>query len=451
MLCAVLALLLLPAFAWSLPWVPGIKLENAVRLSPYAMAVFVGLIWARRGLFAKEIELHRMSWSAAWSAAARQSAIVALCIFTLMFVIKDRGISRLFLGAYLLLLCSLLACLHAGLPVLLARCLFPERDVSPTLLLARGGNLRALDDWIASRRHLGLVPVGYLGDRGPPSQAGPCLGDWDKLAETIEVYGAVQVILLGWLDDPDQVERMVRICESSGCRFLIHNDYGARYARRFVALEEAGHDFLAVQMEPLEDPFNRVLKRVFDIVISLPVVVLILPPACVLVWLVQLLQARGPLFFRMPRSGWRKRSFPMLKFRSMYADNLDVNSQAKASDSRVYPWGRILRRTSLDELPQFWNVLKGEMSVVGPRPHLVSHDDEFSKLAPGYRIRSLVKPGITGLAQVKGLRGEINDAEKLRQRVYWDLYYVRNWSLTGDFGIVLRTAWQIWFPPPSAY
>ncbi len=450
-LCVAAALLLLPAFAWSLPWVPGIKLEEDVRLMPYGMAVLAGLFWVRRGLFEKSLELHRLTWGAAWSMAVRQSAIVALCIFTLMFVLKDRGISRLFLGAYLLSLCGLLACLHAGLPGFLARFLFPARDLTPTLLLAKGDNLRALDQWIASRRHLGLLPVGYLGEPGNVSAAGPCLGDWKRLAEVIESHGVAQVILLGWLDDADEVEAMVRVCEAAGCRFLIHNDYGARYARRFVAVEEGGHDFLAVQLEPLEDPINRALKRAFDLLVALPVVVSILPAACLFVWLIHRWQAPGPLFFRMDRGGWRKRNFPMLKFRSMYVANPDVDRQASEGDARVFPWGRFLRRTSIDELPQFWNVLTGEMSVVGPRPHLPTHDDKFSRLAPGYRIRSLVKPGITGLAQVKGLRGEITDPEKLRLRVFWDLYYVRAWSLFTDVKIVGRTLWQVFFPPPSAY
>jgi lipopolysaccharide/colanic/teichoic acid biosynthesis glycosyltransferase len=105
----------------------------------------------------------------------------------------------------------------------------------------------------------------------------------------------------------------------------------------------------------------------------------------------------------------------------------------------------------MDELPQFWNVLRGEMSVVGPRPHLPKHDNDFSRLARGYRIRSLVKPGITGLAQIKGFRGEITNVDKLQNRLYWDLYYARNWSLLMDLKIVAQTAWQVFFPPKSAY
>jgi lipopolysaccharide/colanic/teichoic acid biosynthesis glycosyltransferase len=141
----------------------------------------------------------------------------------------------------------------------------------------------------------------------------------------------------------------------------------------------------------------------------------------------------------------------MLKFRSMYARDHDINKQATAGDSRIFPFGAFLRKSSLDEFPQFINVLRGDMSIVGPRPHLPQHDIEFSQISKTYRVRSLVKPGITGLAQVNGYRGEITDPEKLHRRVYWDLYYMSNWSLALDMQIILRTAWQVVFPPKSAY
>jgi len=141
----------------------------------------------------------------------------------------------------------------------------------------------------------------------------------------------------------------------------------------------------------------------------------------------------------------------MFKFRSMYSAEHDINRQATSTDDRIYPFGKFLRRSSLDEFPQFINVLNGSMSVVGPRPHLPQHDTDFSQLNRAYRVRSLVKPGITGLAQINGFRGEITEPEKLHQRVYWDLYYVTNWSAWMDLQIILRTALQVLAPPASAY
>ncbi len=324
----------------------------------------------------------------------------------------------------------------------------------PTLFVGRGDQLGNLDHWITNRMHIGILPVGFLADE-PPTRAelaiAPYLGQIDKLKDILKEKRIGQVILLEWFDDSARVERMIEVCEQEGCRFLIHNNYGARYARTFTPLEEGGLHFLALQNEPLEDPINRGAKRLLDIVISLPVVLFILPPLCAMVWGVQRFQAPGPMFFVKPRGGRNRQEFNMLKFRSMYARDHDINKQATAGDSRVFPFGRFLRMSSLDEFPQFINVLLGDMSVVGPRPHLPQHDEEFSQISKTYRVRSLVKPGITGLAQVNGYRGEITDPEKLHRRVYWDLYYVSNWSLGMDLQIVLRTASQVVFPPQTAY
>jgi lipopolysaccharide/colanic/teichoic acid biosynthesis glycosyltransferase len=153
------------------------------------------------------------------------------------------------------------------------------------------------------------------------------------------------------------------------------------------------------------------------------------------------------------RGGQRGREFRMLKFRSMYAVEADEKSearQARQGDARIFPFGAFLRKTSLDEFPQFWNVLIGEMSIVGPRPHLPAHDVEFALLAKTYRTRQLVKPGITGLAQVSGYRGEISDPELLKQRVNLDIYYITHWSLWLDVQTTLKTLRHVVFPPKTA-
>ncbi|MEZ0218600.1 MAG: exopolysaccharide biosynthesis polyprenyl glycosylphosphotransferase, partial [Rariglobus sp.] len=393
------------------------------------------------------------SW-ASLGIALRQTLYVAACIFAWVFATKDQDISRLFLGSYLILLAVLLMVMHRRMPRSMAVVLFGEESKMPTLFVGRGDQLGNLDHWITNRMHIGILPVGFLADE-PPTRAelaiAPYLGQIEKLKDILKEKRIGQVILLEWFDDSARVERMIEVCEQEGCRFLIHNNYGARYARTFTPLEEGGLHFLALQNEPLEDPINRGTKRLLDITISLPVVVFILPPLCAMVWIVQRMQAPGPMFFVKPRGGRNRQEFNMLKFRSMYAADHDINKQATAGDARVFPFGRFLRMSSLDEFPQFINVLLGDMSVVGPRPHLPKHDEEFSMISKTYRVRSLVKPGITGLAQVSGYRGEITDPEKLHRRVYWDLYYVSNWSLGMDIQIVLRTAWQVVFPPQSAY
>ncbi|RRJ94487.1 exopolysaccharide biosynthesis polyprenyl glycosylphosphotransferase [Opitutaceae bacterium TAV4] len=449
----VVAVGFLPLYREILPSLTYVTLDQ-VDLLPYVVAVFLGMVASVGLLHDRASNLHRIEYWGAFVLALRQVMVVGAFIFAFMFITKDQGVSRVFLGSYLMILTGVLTMMHARMPRMLADFLFPDSAQMPTLFVGRTGNLEALDAWITNRGHLGMTPVGLLSDT-PPTRAekavAPYLGKVDQLEKVLHERRVGQVILLEWIDDTEVVEKMIGLCESEGCRFLIHNNYGAKFARTFIPLEEGGHHFLALQHEPLEDPINRSLKRLLDIAISLPIVLFVVPPLCVWVWLMQKRQAPGPLFFVNPRGGQNRTHFNMLKFRSMYAIDHDINKQATMGDSRIYPFGAFLRKSSLDEFPQFINVLVGNMSIVGPRPHLPKHDDEFSQIARSYRIRSLVKPGITGLAQVRGYRGEITDPEKLHRRVYWDLYYVTNWSLALDLRIVFLTAWHVVRPPKTAY
>lgn len=450
----IIAVGLFLAFAAVLPWVPRIDLSPTLNLTPYLLAIVVGVL-AGGTLFRHHFHrLHALHGSQALSLAFRQTAYVGGCLFALMFATKDREISRLFLGVYLLLLGCVLTLLHGRFPRYFAQLLFSEHRRARTLFVGRATTPDTLMPWVRDREHLGIVPVGYLADNAGSIASladVPKLGSLANLEAVLREKGITQVILLDWLEDAAELERIVEACESEGCRFLIHSNFATRFARNLVGVEEGGQHFLAVQEEPLEDPMHRALKRLLDITVSLPIVVLILPPLTLLVWAMQRMQAPGPVLFARPRGGQQRREFVMLKYRSMYVDNPDVARQASAQDDRIFPFGRFLRRSSLDEFPQFINVLKGEMSVVGPRPHLPQHDTAFSQMDRTYRIRSLVKPGVTGLAQIKGFRGEIDDPEKLHQRVYWDLFYVNNWTIWMDLRIIVRTFWVVVWPPKSAY
>jgi lipopolysaccharide/colanic/teichoic acid biosynthesis glycosyltransferase len=190
-------------------------------------------------------------------------------------------------------------------------------------------------------------------------------------------------------------------------------------------------------------------KRAFDLVMA-GVALTLLAPLLLLAALAIKLTSRGPVLFVQPRRGKHGRVFNIVKLRTLEHDRCDpphsrdVRPVAE-NDTRVFPVGRFLRERGLDEIPQFWNVIRGEMSVVGPRPHAVSHDDFFLINVPGYAIRYAVKPGITGLAQVSGCRGQIRSLDEIDRRVYFDLDYIDRVSLTVDIGIVCRTIWIVLF------
>jgi len=181
------------------------------------------------------------------------------------------------------------------------------------------------------------------------------------------------------------------------------------------------------------------------------VTLFVLPVATAIVWFYQRMQSPGPIFFRQERTGIHNELFLLYKFRTMHVNNPNPAQQATQNDSRIFPAGRWLRKLSIDELPQFINVLLGEMSVVGPRPHLAVHDCDFEITAPSYRVRHWVKPGITGLAQVRGFRGETKSPADVVKRTDSDIDYLENWSLQMEITIILRTFIHLLKAPPSAY
>jgi putative colanic acid biosynthesis UDP-glucose lipid carrier transferase len=196
--------------------------------------------------------------------------------------------------------------------------------------------------------------------------------------------------------------------------------------------------------------FNGFIKRTSDVVLSIIILILI-SPLLIAVAIGVKLSSKGPILFKQRRYGLDAEEILVYKFRSMTVEeNGDTVKQATKNDMRITPFGRFIRRTSLDELPQFINVLQGRMSIVGPRPHAVAHNEMYRKVIKGYMIRHKVKPGITGWAQVNGLRGETDTVDKMEARIEYDLDYLRSWSLGFDLKIIVRTVLLV-FKDRNAY
>ena len=202
------------------------------------------------------------------------------------------------------------------------------------------------------------------------------------------------------------------------------------------------YDFLpviAVRTNPLDDGENKFIKRAFDITFSFFVCTLILSWLLPILALLIKFDSKGPVFFRQKRSGLNNREFVCWKLRSMHLNDEAHTKQAISGDSRITGIGRLLRKSNLDELPQFFNVLIGNMSVVGPRPHMLKHTEEYSQMVEKFMLRHFIKPGITGLSQAVGLRGETQNSAMMKRRVKTDLFYIENWSFLLDIRIILIT------------
>ena len=193
---------------------------------------------------------------------------------------------------------------------------------------------------------------------------------------------------------------------------------------------------------PLDDMKSRFMKRLFDVVFSGFVIVFIISWLFPILFLLIKLSSKGPVFFLQKRTGINNRTFKCMKLRSM-CTSVDADlKQATSHDARITKVGSFLRKTSLDEFPQFFNVLFGQMSIVGPRPHMLRHTEQYSELIDYYKVRHYIKPGITGWAQVNGYRGETDELWKMEKRVEYDMYYLSNWTFWMDLKIVLMTVFS---------
>jgi len=192
---------------------------------------------------------------------------------------------------------------------------------------------------------------------------------------------------------------------------------------------------------PLFKNYNSILKRMFDLILSLLFCIFIFPIIIIIIGTIIKLDSKGPIFFKQLRTGKNRKYFVLYKFRSMYHTPTQVNNNLKSGedDLHITRFGKFLRRTNFDELPQFINVLKGDMSIVGPRPHEVNEDTFFSNLVNDYNHRYLIKPGITGWAQVNNMKGKINDINVMQKRVDYDVWYIINWSFLLDLKIIIMT------------
>jgi exopolysaccharide biosynthesis polyprenyl glycosylphosphotransferase len=386
-------------------------------------------------------------------AATRQTVFAAGLTILLLIGERDRTISRLFLFTFLPILYAVLVLTQRWLPPVLRKASFGGIRIQRVLLAGSFANVPKLQGWLHSKEQHGYAIAGAVcHDRAAGMLNGiRILGTLDELESILLEQDITQVILVEFPMFQNFLAHYTVVCERHGVRLMVVCDFERKLRHPVTMFEDEGVRFIALREEPLEDPFRRFSKRCLDLAVALPVVLFILPFAAVVVAVLQWRYAPGPVLIRQLRSGLQNLPFVIYKFRTMYVDNPDTTRQATREDPRVFPGGRWLRKFSIDELPQFLNVLRGEMSIVGPRPHLLEHNDQFAHALMNYPVRGNVKPGITGLAQVRGFRGETRTTSELINRVESDIHYLENWSFMMDCWIILRTGAQMLFPPPTAY
>jgi exopolysaccharide biosynthesis polyprenyl glycosylphosphotransferase len=422
----------------------------------YVFAITAGLFFEsfQRDQAGVELSPFEESFPRQLQLSLRQTFYAVGMLFFYLVVTKDGTISRIFLALCLPMFYVTLLWSNRYLSRRLASYLFHGTRQGRVLLIGSAAKAELISHWLQSKRIFGIQTVGILNDSPDEDTLNPLfprLGSLSQAEQTIREQNITQVILLELPNDEEAYRRLILDVESQGVRLLILNNLEEKLHHPICYFEDDGYNFIGLRKEPLEDPLNRISKRILDVAVALPVVFLLLPPVAVVVWIIQRINSPGPLILRQMRAGLQNNQFEILKFRTMHVATPTENRQATRGDARIYRGGYTLRRFSIDELPQFWNVLQGQMSLVGPRPHLIEHNEQFARVISRFPIRMVVKPGITGLAQVRGFRGETRTTEAISQRLRSDIEYLENWRLMLDIMIILKTAWQMIAPPKTAY
>lgn len=350
--------------------------------------------------------------------------------------------------------------------------IFASRILERKLLVwyrQRGGNIRTfilvgndpanvmIYNYLANDPALGYKPLGYFSD----STINDCPKDLKKLGSLKELQEITsgkcekklysnEIFCSVSHDEVELISSIMRYCDKN----VIHFYYVPRILGSLklgLSSERVGDFTLFTNhIAPLDNPNYKFAKRCFDIIISLFVCIFLLPIIPIVAIIIKL-QSPGPIFFAQERTGFNGKKFKCLKFRSMHVNNDADKAQATENDPRKFPFGSFMRKTNLDEFPQFFNVLRGDMSIVGPRPHMLYHTELYSNIIDKYMVRHFSKPGITGYAQVTGYRGETKELWQMEERIKRDIWYIENWSIWLDIQIIFKTAKSIIIKDENAY
>lgn len=265
------------------------------------------------------------------------------------------------------------------------------------------------------------------------------LGNYQDLKKFLNLHSVDKLFYINSDLPKREVRELIDLCENKFIDFEIIASEFEIFGGDTRVVNQDSLPILAPKMEPLQRLRNKIVKRIFDIIFSLLVIIFIYSWLVPIIAIVIKLESTGPVFFNQIRTGYWNKPFQFTKFRSMKTNKSAHLKQASYNDPRVTKFGAFLRKTSLDEIPQFINVLKGDMSVVGPRPHMIKHTEEYSNLIDTYLVRHKIKPGITGWAQINGYRGPTETLDKMQKRVEFDVHYIKNWSLIMDIRCIIFT------------
>ena len=369
-------------------------------------------------------------------------AVQIIISIIFIFVVKEDLFTRNFIVYYSIILFCFISIRSFSFRLLLRKLREKGFNIRNILIVGSGEVAANFKNLLNENPDFGYRFTGFLNNGSESGEE--ILGSYDQLEDLIISENINEVIIALPENDNALLDNIIRICNRNAIRIHIIPDYFRFISKRFQVSMIGNFPIITSRNEPLDEVQWRFIKRSFDIIFSLLITICLLSVLVPVIAIITKLTSGGPVFFVQERIGARNKKFRCYKFRTLYEDkSVDNDFQpVTRNDPRVTSFGRLLRISNIDELPQFINVLKGEMSVVGPRPHAIPYDDKYGKIVEEIKLRHNVKPGITGWAQIHGLRGDLEDEEENKRRtikrIEYDLWYIEN--------LVLLAGYSDYFP-----
>ena len=366
----------------------------------------------------------------------------AILFITCLFFLYQEIFSVQFIITYYLLLCVVFVTWRVSARKIIALYRKAGRNYKQLVIAGAGENGQELFEGLNQEDSAGYKILGFFDNNLLIEKylGTLFLGGVNELEQFVLKNEVDEVYCTLPSSQSESIISIMNFCEKNQVKFYLVPEYFS-YIKKSLILESiATVPILSIKPEPLQYAHNRILKRTLDVIFSSIVLVTIFPVLYLVVGCLIKITSPGPVYFKQLRTGILGKDFYCYKFRTMRMNEEADTKQATKNDSRITKVGAFLRRTNLDEMPQFINAFKGDMSIVGPRPHMLSHTKLYSSLIDKYMVRHSIKPGITGWAQITGFRGEVSEIQQMEERVKRDVWYIENWSFFFDLKIIFMTA-----------
>lgn len=411
--------------------------------------LYINFSWLFISYFTKFYNLHRLLKAPKVMARyLSQIVIFTLAYFAYINIFK-MNISSIYHFKVLAVIYLAIAMFRATFLFALKKYRIGGGNYRKVVVIGENENAKNIIDFLNSRSEFGYRLSGYFSDKNSYKQN--YLGGIDDAFDYIKKEGIHELYCSTTELSQKQIKKFIDFAENNLIIFKLIPDVKDVFSKEMVVEYFDYTPILSLRKLPFDRPIIRYVKRVFDILFALFIIVFILSWITPLLLVLIKLESNGPLFFKQERDGLDGHVFSCYKFRSMKINPEANTVQVQKEDHRITKVGKFIRKTSIDELPQFFNVLIGDMSVVGPRPHMLAHTKMYAKQIDKYMVRHFVKPGITGLAQVRGYRGEIKNKKDMENRIRLDIYYIENWSFFLDLKIIFKTTINLFKTEEKAY